>query len=419
MIDQVLIKVESGKGGNGAVSGRREKFVPKGGPDGGSGGDGGSVYLACDPNLNTLLPFRYRRQFRAESGGDGAGGRKSGRRGADVVLDVPAGTQVWTTDAEPTLLAELMTPGECKLLVSGGRGGRGNASYASSTNRFPVIAEAGESGTSAELRLELKLLADVGIIGEPNAGKSSLLTALSAASPKVAPYPFTTLEPVLGVVEHRRRSFVAVDIPGLIEGAHEGVGLGHEFLRHIERTRVLVHVLDGSLDDPVAAFDRVNNELTLFDERLAGKSQVVAVNKADLDGVPEGYQSVASSLEPSQDVFLVSAATHQGLGSVLDALLVCLDRSEEAPTLSTPVSSMPVLRPSPVSVSVVCEDEGTFVVQDPAVERIAAMLDQDNWQALAQFYARLKRLGVVRALERAGIEQGDTVRVGKFEWEWE
>lgn len=401
------------------MSGRREKFVPKGGPDGGSGGDGGSVYLACDPNLNTLLPFRYRREFRAESGEDGAGGRRSGRRGADVDLDVPPGTQVWTADAEPALLAELMTPGERKLIVPGGKGGRGNASFASSTNRFPVIAEAGERGVRMGLRLELKLLADVGIIGEPNAGKSSLLTALSAASPKVAPYPFTTLEPVLGVVEHRRRSFVAVDIPGLIEGAHAGVGLGHEFLRHVERTRVLVHVLDGSLDDPVAAYHRVNKELALFDDRLAGKIQVVAVNKADLEGVREVAGEIAGCLEPNAGTCVVSAATHEGLEPLIDTLLACLDRSLEEPESSAPEPLTPVLRPNPVTVSVVHEEEGLFVVKDSGLERIAAMLDQDSWQALAQFYARLKRLGVVRALERVGIEQGDTVRVGEFEWEWE
>ncbi len=419
MIDQVLIKVESGKGGNGAISGRREKFIPKGGPDGGLGGDGGSVYFACDGNLNTLLPFRYRREFRAEAGEHGSGSRKSGGRGADVTLDVPPGTQIWTTNVRPKLLAELMTPGERKLLVPGGKGGRGNASFASSTNRFPVIAEAGEPGASMELRLELKLLADVGIIGEPNAGKSSLLTALSAASPKIAPYPFTTLEPVLGVVEHRYRSFVAVDIPGLIEGAHEGIGLGHEFLRHVERTRVLVHVLDGSLEDPVKAFHRVNNELALFDGGLADKPQIVAVNKADLDGVPENFQKITAGLGQDEKAFLVSAATHQGLGPLIDALLVSLDRSKEASVPSINEMSTPVLRPDPVNASVVREEQGTFVVQDPAVQRIAAMLDQDNWQALAQFYARLKRLGVVRALERAGIEQGDTVRVGEFEWEWE
>ena len=419
MIDRILISVESGKGGNGVVSGRREKYVPRGGPDGGSGGDGGSVYVACDPNLNTLLPFRYRRQFRAEPGGDGAGGRKSGPRGADVVLDVPAGTQIWTTGPDPVLLAELVAPGERELLVPGGRGGRGNASFASSINRFPALAEAGEPSVSMELQLELKLLADVGIIGEPNAGKSSLLAALSAASPKVAAYPFTTLEPVLGVVEHRYRSFVAVDIPGLIEGAHTGVGLGHEFLRHVERTRVLVHVLDGSLEDPVDAYHRVNTELALFDKRLAAKDQVVAVNKSDLDGVSEAARHVSRSLESDRNVVVVSAATHAGLMPLLDALLTCLDEAQVVVDDSAKTDSPPVLRPKPVTASVVRKEDGVFVVRDPAVERIAAILDPEDWQAQTQFYARLRRLGVVRALERAGIAEGDTVRIGEFEWEWE
>ncbi|MCI0438760.1 MAG: GTPase ObgE, partial [Chloroflexi bacterium] len=239
MIDQVFIHISSGKGGNGAISGRREKFVARGGPDGGDGGNGGSVYMLADQNVNTLQAFRYRRSFAAGNGGNGAGANRHGRNGDDIVISVPAGTQVWITDEPPRLLADLSEHGQRVLLASGGSGGRGNARFKSSTNQFPKLAEAGEDGEELDLRLELKLLADVGIIGVPNAGKSSLLSVVSAARPKVADYPFTTLEPVLGVVERHDKSFVMVDIPGLIEGAHKGVGLGHEFLRHVERTRVL------------------------------------------------------------------------------------------------------------------------------------------------------------------------------------
>ena len=335
-------------------------------------------------------------------------------------LSVPIGTQFWTTGGTPVLLAELLTPGDRRLLVSGGKGGRGNASFSSSINRFPVIAEAGEPGVTRELLLELKLLADVGIIGEPNAGKSSLLAAMSAASPKVAPYPFTTLEPNLGVVDHRGRTFVAVDIPGLIEGAHAGVGLGHEFLRHVERTRVLVHVIDGSQPDPEAAHNRVNNELGLFNDRLTNKSQVVAVNKCDMEGVREAAEQVASDLGNDRPVHVVSAATHEGLISLLDALLICLDNAQGDPdeAVGTEEVGLPVLRPKPESVAVVRED-GAFVVREPAVERIAAILDFEDWEAQTQFYVRLKRLGVIRALERAGVAHGDTVRIGELEWEWE
>ena len=423
MIDQVIIRTLSGKGGNGAVSGRREKFVPRGGPDGGNGGDGGSIYAVCDPNLNTLLSFRYQREFRAGPGGNGEGARKHGANGDDMEVSVPAGTQIWVNRPRSRLLADLTEPDQRQLLAKGGGGGRGNATFASSTNRFPVIAEEGEAGEALELRLELKLLADVGIMGEPNAGKSSLLAAVSAATPKIADYPFTTIEPALGVVEHRRQSFVVVDIPGLIEGAHAGVGLGHDFLRHIERTRVLVHLIDGSQEDPIGAYHRVNNELALFDERLADKPQVVVVNKSDLPGVAETAELLKQDLDSELSLHLISAATHDSVPDLLDVLLTVL---EDAPVGVTrgpsqvPADEIPVLRPKPRREGPrVVRKDGAFVVRMPEIERIAALLDQDDWQALAQFYARMKRLGVVRALERAGVAQGDTVRIGELEWEWE
>ena len=288
MIDNVLIHINSGNGGDGVVRGRREKFVPRGGPDGGDGGNGGNIIAECDENMNTLLAFRYQRRFAAGNGGNGDSALKHGADGEDVVLRMPVGTQVWDADADtPRLLADLTTPGQTVELAQGGAGGRGNAYFASATNQYPLLAEKGEQGESLNLRLELKLLADVGIIGLPNAGKSSLLSVVSAARPKVADYPFTTLEPVLGVVEHRRKTFVMVDIPGIIEGAHDGVGLGHDFLRHVERTRVLVHMIDGSASDPLRDYRQINGELRMFSDELSTKPQVVAINKTDITEVSE------------------------------------------------------------------------------------------------------------------------------------
>lgn len=425
MIDQVVIHIASGRGGNGAISGRREKYVPRGGPDGGDGGDGGNVYMVADPNENTLLAFRYKRRFAAENGGNGARAQRHGRRGADVVIPVPVGTQVWTVEEPRRLLADLATPGQRVLLARGGRGGRGNASFASPTNRFPLLAEAGEPGEELTVRLELKLLADVGIVGAPNAGKSSLLAAVSAARPKIADYPFTTLEPVLGVVERRGQTFVMVDIPGLIEGAHRGAGLGHDFLRHVERTRVLVHVVDGSLPDPVAVYRQVNQELRLFNEGLARKPQVVAINKIDLPEVQDRLAEIRAMLaEEGAPMYAILAAGREGLDALLDEVLRLLQeaRAAEAAPLPAPrpAGEVPVLRPRPRREPVqVRRQDGTFIVDAPAAARIAEMIDETSWPARMQFYRHLKKLGVVRALEEAGIAPGDTVRIGKVEWQWE
>ncbi len=425
MIDQAVIHIASGRGGNGAISGRREKYVPRGGPDGGDGGDGGNVYMVADPNENTLLAFRYKRRFAAENGGNGARAQRHGRRGADVVIPVPVGTQVWTVEEPRRLLADLATPGQRVLLARGGRGGRGNASFASPTNRFPLLAEAGEPGDELTVRLELKLLADVGIVGAPNAGKSSLLAAVSAARPRIADYPFTTLEPVLGVVERRGQTFVMVDIPGLIEGAHRGAGLGHDFLRHVERTRVLIHMVDGSLPDPVAVYRQVNQELRLFNEGLARKPQGVAINKIDLPEVQDRLAEIRAMLaEEGAPVCAISAAAREGLDALLDEVLRLLQeaRAAEAAPLPAPgpAEEVPVLRPRPRREPVqVRRQDATFIVDAPAAARIAEMIDETSWPARMQFYRHLKKLGVVRALEEAGIAPGDTVRIGKVEWQWE
>ena len=426
MIDQVFINIKSGKGGDGAISGRREKYVPRGGPDGGDGGTGGNIYLEADPNVNTLLAYRYRRHFAAPDGRRGEGKLMHGRDGTDLTLAVPVGTQVWITDDPPRLLADLDEPGQSTLAAKGGRGGAGNAHYATSTNRFPLLAQAGEAGEELKLRLELKLLADVGIIGAPNAGKSSLLSVVSAATPKVAGYPFTTIEPSLGMVEHRDDTFVMVDIPGLIEGAHQGVGLGLQFLRHVERTKLLIHLVDGSLEDPVAQYEQINAELSQHEIDLTMKPQILAVNKLDLTDVrvlKDDLEDVFRQATGGADVHFISAITHEGVDHLLDAVGQALRTPQSSPPARESVNQddVPVVRPTARQrrPSIHVDEGGAFVVEWPSAARMAPMVDPDDWTAKIQFYNRLERMGVVRALEEAGVGPGDVVRIGEVEWLWE
>ncbi len=415
------------------MSGRREKFVPHGGPDGGDGGDGGDIYARCDRNVSTLLGFRYNRTYKAGSGGNGSGGKKHGKGGSDAEFAVPVGTEIWD-DRASSRIADLTMHGERVLIAPGGRGGRGNTRFTSSTNQFPLLAEEGDPGRQLRLRLELKLLADVGIIGAPNAGKSSLLTAVSAARPKVADYPFTTLEPVLGVVEYENDGFVMVDIPGLIEGAHAGAGLGDEFLRHIERTRILVHVIDGNGSDPVEDYFRIRDELRLFDEALAAKPEIIAFNKLDIPGVDDAFELCKDELaDTAASVRSISAAGRIGLDDLLydvaEALSIAREdaRAEEgevgevAVTQEAATGAVPVLRPAPTDrrpkIRKTAPDR--YEVIHRTATRFAGMVDLNNWGARVQFYDQLQRQGVIAALERAGIRPGDTYVVGKHELEWE
>ena len=288
-LDTAAIHVTAGDGGNGASSFRREKFVPRGGPDGGDGGRGGSVYLKANPSTSTLLEFSNRRHFKAGRGGNGAGAKKHGKSGQNVTILVPPGTVV---AADGELLADLSQPGDSVMVARGGRGGLGNVHFATSTNQAPTVAQKGEPGEGRWITLELKTIADVGLVGFPNVGKSSLLAALTAARPKIGDYPFTTLEPNLGVAERGDFNFVLADIPGLIEGAHRGVGLGHQFLRHVERARVLLHVVDATVSDPVATYEAVREELELYNPALAAKPELVALNKIDRPDVRDRLQDV-------------------------------------------------------------------------------------------------------------------------------
>lgn len=330
-IDEALITVQSGDGGRGCVSLRREKYVPRGGPDGGDGGKGGDVILKSSLRRRTLYPFQFKRQFKAQKGAHGQGKQKTGKNGADLIIEIPPGTLVKDA-ATGEVIKDFTTAGESFTVVKGGRGGLGNARFKTSTNQTPRYAQPGEAGQTRQLKLELKLLADVGIIGLPNAGKSTLISMISSASPKIANYPFTTLTPTLGVVETDWGDpFVVADIPGLIEGAHQGAGLGTQFLRHIERTRILIHLIDAEGIDPKHPRDHyktVNRELKSFNPQLTEKPQIVALNKMDLPGVSEAAAAFAAALDP-EPVFLISAKENRGIRRLISRTSELLDKSED------------------------------------------------------------------------------------------
>jgi len=417
MFDEARIYVRSGDGGDGIITFRREKYVPRGGPSGGDGGRGGDVILRADPHLNTLINFKYQSHFKAEHGGRGGSNNKTGRDGSDMIVTVPPGTVVRdATSGE--VLADLVRPGQQVIVAKGGRGGRGNARFANSRNQAPRIAERGEPGQERWLQLELKLIADVGIVGVPNAGKSTLLSVISAARPKIADYPFTTLEPNLGVVERDHQTVVVADIPGLVEGAHAGVGLGHAFLRHVQRTRVLIHLLDGASADPLADFNQINQELALFDEKLGEKPQIVVLNKMDLPEAQEHWQQLRPALAArGYEALAISAATHQGVDVLVNRLFALLDAlpAQEA----GPVVEMPVYRlEERVPFTITRDPAGAFHVRGERIERAAAMTYWDYDEAVLRFQRTLEALGITAALEAAGVQSGDTVYIGDFAMEW-
>ncbi len=415
--DRARIYVKGGDGGNGVVAFRREKFVPRGGPAGGSGGRGGHVYLVVDPDLNTLYPFQNQVHFRAERGGHGGGANKTGATGADLRIPVPPGTLV--RDAETgEVLADLTRPGQAVLVARGGRGGRGNVAFKSSRNQAPRLAEKGEPGQERWLELELKLVADVGIIGVPNAGKSTLLSVVSAAKPKIADYPFTTVVPNLGVAEVDHRQMVLADIPGLLEGAHDGVGLGLEFLRHIERTRVLIHLLNGASPDPLGDFEAINQELVLFNPALADKPQIVVLNKMDLPEAQARWPAVEAHMERlGLPVMHISAVTGQNVTQLLRRVQEMLDA---LPPVEAEEEPLPELTPEPdekaFQVRQLAPD--VWQVEGVAIERAAQMTNWDYYEAAMRFQRILAALGIRDALREAGINEGDTVRIGDVELIW-
>ncbi len=424
MIDQVYINIKSGNGGNGAISGRHEKFVPRGGPDGGDGGDGGDVIFRGDTNINTLIGFRYKKIFKAENGSNGASAKKHGKNGKNIYIDVPVGTQI--TNENNEIIADITKHNQEEIIIFGGQGGYGNVKYTSSTNQFPVIAQNGEQGLEMNVKLELKVLADVGIIGAPNAGKSSLISFLTAAKPKIANYPFTTLEPVLGILDYRDVDMVIVDIPGLIEGAHEGIGLGHDFLRHIERCKVLIHLVDASEENPKKVFQNINTELELFSNEIKNKPQIIVFNKIDLDEIQVLQDDIVENMKSiTNEIYFISAISGKGISEMMDKVIMTfedfkLTQSYEVDNTSISDENIPIFQPLPKrrGISVYIEEE-VYVVDSPGVERIATRIDYEDWMARMQFYKHLKTTGVVKALEDAGIKSGDTVRIGEVEWDWD
>ena len=417
-LDKAEISVNAGNGGDGMSHMHREKFVQLGGPDGGDGGHGGSVYLKVDRNLNTLYSFRRKHEFQAESGAKGGPNNCTGKSGADLYIRVPPGTTV-REKSGGSLIADLTDPDQELLVARGGRGGRGNPHFASSTNQSPHLAERGAPGDTRTLALELKLIADIGLVGAPNAGKSTFLASVTAAKPKIAPYPFTTLEPNLGVATlDGYATVVLADIPGLIEGAHLGVGLGFTFLRHVQRTRVLIHLLDGAGENPLADFSQTNTEISLFDPDLAHKPQLVAVNKMDLPEARERWESLRDELKRrGYEAFAVSAVTHEGTREVL---LRAAQKLAELPVVPLVEREIPVYRaPEDVDAfTIERETDGGWRVRGKRIERAALMTYWDMDEAVARFQRILEALGIYQALIDAGIQQGDMVRIGENELEW-
>jgi len=421
MYDRVEVRVRAGTGGDGVISFRQEKFVPFGGPDGGDGGDGGDVIIKADGSVSSLQAYERRRFYRAGDGENGKGKKRHGKKGKTLILTVPVGTVVLLKAqvGGSSLIADLEQAGQQEVIARGGKGGWGNTHFVSATNQAPQIAQKGEAGEENSVILELRLIADVGIIGYPNVGKSTLLAVCSAAKPKIASYPFTTREPILGVVEVAQRGFVLAEIPGLIDGAHLGRGLGHDFLRHVARTKMLIHLIDGSSASPVDDMIQVNNELSLYDSALAQKPQLVAVNKIDLPEVRARLAEIRDAFHAAGTTPLfISAATGEGVPELMAEAMEMVSRVTAERGVEEKVVKK-IFHPQPRVASPSVHKEGdTFVIVAPELERIVAKSDVSSPEVLGQIRRQFTRLGVSRALGKAGVKPGDKVRCGSLEWEW-
>ena len=431
-VDNVKITIESGSGGHGNISFRREKYVPNGGPDGGDGGRGGDVVFVADTGVNTLVDFRYKKHFKAESGGNGGGSKCKGKNGNDLIMKVPVGTLVrygWETDeiGSPSglVMADLKSEGERRILAKGGRGGRGNQHFATPARQAPKFSEDGKTGKSYQVTLELKLIADVGIIGFPNAGKSTLLSRVTKANPKIANYQFTTLSPNLGVVRHDfGRDFVLADIPGLIEGASQGVGLGFDFLRHIERTRVLVHVVDaarleGDELSPTQAIEKINAELSAFNPNLLERPQIIAANKADL---PLDETQITELKEHAAakgwQVHLISAATNQGIEDLMRGIADILANAPETPDFEPDYETYFEPERAEEFITVEKIKTGYFRVEGAGIERLLGYTNMADERGFAFFQRFMRERGIIERLEALGIEENDTVQLYELEFDY-
>jgi len=415
-IDEAILYIRSGKGGDGAVHFRREKYVPRGGPDGGDGGRGGNVIIKVTSTLNTLYEFQHKHRFIADDGEQGGRSDRTGRSAEDLIIAVPPGTIVFN-QATGMIIADLTEDDQEVMVCKGGRGGKGNARFANSREQTPRFAERGEPGQEITIRLELKLIADVGVIGVPNAGKSTLLAAVTKAKPKIADYPFTTLDPNLGVAwVDDETTLILADIPGLIEGAHAGVGLGFEFLRHIQRTRVLIHVLDGLSQNPFVDFAQINSELALFDPELAEKPQVVVVNKIDIPEVKNRWAEIEKGLKiMGISPIAISAVKKENLQQVL---YKAVDLLRSLPTY-TKEPALPLYQPkSDPKQYQINKTENGWKISGASIERAAAMTYWESDESIRRFQRILETIGIDRELRSLGVKEGDTVTIGQYELEW-
>ncbi|MBE5813177.1 MAG: GTPase ObgE [Clostridiales bacterium] len=418
MVDLVKIVVKAGKGGNGAITFRREKYVAAGGPDGGDGGKGGDIYFVAEKGMTTLIDFRYKKKFLAEDGQNGDGGNRYGKSGKDLVIAVPVGTIIKDLDTDE-IIADMINLDEKVLIAKGGRGGRGNAKFATSTRQVPKFAEQGDDGETLNLSLELKLIADVGLVGFPNVGKSTLLSVVTAAKPKIANYQFTTLKPNLGVVKlDNGKDFVLADIPGLIEGAHTGIGLGHEFLRHVERTKLLIHVVDCSeseMRDVVEDYKTINKELRSYNEKLANKKQIIAANKLDLPGAEENLEKLKKALKGKDvEIVPISAVTGKGIKDLFNRVSTLLDTIPEEEAVVVVGRREEILD----NEWKIRRENEIYVVEGKFLERVMKNVNFDDYESIQYFQRVLDKNGINKQLERMGIEEGDTVRIGEVEFEY-
>lgn len=422
-IDKARIFVKAGNGGNGAVSFRREKYVPAGGPDGGDGGRGANIIMVADTGLRTLMDFKYKKKYSAQHGEDGSKKKRAGKNGEDLILSVPEGTVI-RDEKTGLIIADLKKAGDQAVVARGGYGGKGNQHFANAIRQAPAFAKSGTDGQERWITLELKMIADVGLLGFPNVGKSTFLSVVTSAKPKIANYHFTTLTPNLGVVQTRHgESFVIADIPGIIEGAADGVGLGHDFLRHVERTKVLVHIVDISGiegRDPIDDFEKINEELRLYNERLSTRPQLVVANKSDLLFDESIYENFKKTMEEKgYEVFKMSAATRDGVDQVIDRVSQLLNEVEEVELVSQEEMYRPELDvDDEAGLKIEVDEDGIYVVTGKELRRIMYSVNFDDMESLQFFQAQMEAKGVFDMLREAGIEDGDTVKIYELEFEF-
>lgn len=418
-VDYTKILIKSGNGGNGAISFRREKYVASGGPDGGDGGKGGDIYFTVTPDANTLIDFRYNKKFKAEDGKNGSGGHCYGKSGEDLYIKVPKGTVIKDANTGK-VIADLSEDGQTELILAGGKGGKGNSHFATSTRQAPHFAQDGQKGIEKEIILELKLIADVGLVGFPNVGKSTILSIVSAATPKIADYHFTTLEPNLGVVNTKKGSFILADIPGIIEGASKGIGLGLQFLRHIERTRLLLHVIDISGSEgrnPVEDFYKINEELKEYSKKLAEKKQIIVANKADIMQNNKYYEKLANIAKKENiEIFNISAATGKGINELMEHVAEVLKTLPKEKIVSG--NEKIVYELEEEQEIIIKKEKEIYIVEGRIIDKILGRVNMADNESLYYFQKCLKDSGIEDELKKYGIKTGDTVKFGNWEFEW-